>query len=160
MSSPVLVFDRRAVRRHRDRAARSLAGHDFLFREAAARLAERFDDINREFPVALELGAHGGILATEIAERAGIGTLVRCDLSPQMLRAGPGKKSGRCGLAVASDEEYLPFAPATFDLVGSCLSLHWVNDLPGALIQAPRCLKPDGLFPAAIFGSDPLRQLR
>ncbi|HEX9466303.1 MAG TPA: methyltransferase domain-containing protein [Alphaproteobacteria bacterium] len=160
MSSPVLVFDRRAVRRHRDRAARRLAAHDFLFREAAARLAERFDDINREFPVALELGAHGGILATEIAERAGIGTLVRCDLSPQMLRAGPGKKSGRCGLAVASDEEYLPFAPATFDLVVSCLSLHWVNDLPGALIQARRCLKPDGLFLAAIFGSDTLVELR
>jgi SAM-dependent methyltransferase len=158
MSSPVHVFDRRAVRRHRDRAARRLTAHDFLFREAASRLAERLDDINREFPLALELGAHGGILANELAQRRGIQTLVRCDLSTQMLRAG--KKGSRCGLAIASDEESLPFAPATFDLIISCLSLHWVNDLPGALIQARRCLKPDGLFLAAMFGSDTLVELR
>ncbi len=75
-----------------------------------------------------------------------------------MLRAG--KKGGRCGLAIASDEESLPFAPATFDLIISCLSLHWVNDLPGALIQARRCLKPDGLFLAAMFGRDTLVELR
>src|SRR5215469_11853274 len=134
MTSPVHVFDRRAVRHHRDRAARRLTAHDFLFREAASRLVERLDDINREFPVALELGAHGAILANELAQRRGIQTLVRCDLSAQMLRAG--KKSGRCGLAVASDEECLPFAPATFDLIISCLSLHWVNDLRRALIEA------------------------
>lgn len=160
MNSPVLVFDRRAVRRHRDRAARRLTAHDFLFREAASRLAERLDDVNRTFPLALELGAHGGILACELAERRGIETLVRCDLSRHMLRAGMGKKSARCGLAVATDEEYLPFAPSTFDLIISNLSLHWVNDLPGALIQARRCLKPDGLFLAAMFGSDTLVELR
>lgn len=160
MSSTVHVFDRSAVRRHRDRAARRLTAHDFLFREAASRLTERLDDLKREFPLALELGAHGGILATELAQRRGIQTLVRCDLSAQMLRAGSGKKTGRCGAAVASDEESLPFAPATFDLIISCLSLHWVNDLPGALIQARRCLKPDGLFLAAMFGSDTLVELR
>ena len=158
MSSPVHVFDRRAVRRHRDRAARRLTAHDFLFREAASRLVERLDDIKREFPLALELGAHGAILANELAQRRGIQTLVRCDLSAPMLRAG--KKAGRCGLAIASDEECLPFAPATFDLIISCLSLHWVNDLPGALIQARRCLKPDGLFLATMFGSDTLVELR
>ena len=160
MSSSVLVFDRRAVRDHRNRAARRLGAHDFLFREAARRLAERLDDVNRNFPLALELGAHGGILAGELASRGGIDTLVRCDLSPQMLRAALGKKSAYRGPAVASDEEYLPFAPRTFDLIVSCLSLHWVNDLPGALIQARRCLKPDGLFLAAIFGSDTLVELR
>lgn len=158
MNSPVLVFDRRAVRRHRDRAARRLTAHDFLFREAASRLAERLDDVHRTFPLALELGAHGRILASELAERRGIETLVRCDVSAQMLRSGCSKKTSTP--AVVSDEEYLPFAPATFDLIISCLSLHWVNDLPGALIQARRCLKPDGLFLAAMFGSDTLVELR
>lgn len=161
MGNPIIVFDRRAVRNNRDRAARSLGAHDFLFREAASRLAERLDDINRTFPLALELGAHGGVLASELSGRGGIETLVRCDLSPQMLRAALGKKkSARSGLAVASDEEYLPFPPRTFDLIISSLSLHWVNDLPGALIQARRCLKPDGLFLATIFGSDTLVELR
>jgi NADH dehydrogenase [ubiquinone] 1 alpha subcomplex assembly factor 5 len=160
MSSPVLVFDRHAVRRHRDRAARRLGTHDFLFREASSRLAERLDDMNRTFPLALELGAHGGILSTELANRGGIETLVRCDVSAQMVRAASGKKSSKCARAIVSDEEYLPFAPNTFDLIISCLSLHWVNDLPGALIQARRCLKPDGLFLAAIFGSGTLLELR
>ena len=32
------IFDRRLVRRHRDRAAPGLVAHDFLFRETAERL--------------------------------------------------------------------------------------------------------------------------
>jgi SAM-dependent methyltransferase len=160
MSDPTIVFDRRAVRRHRDRAARRLTQHDFLFKEAATRLVERLDDVNRRFPLALELGAHGGILAAQIAERGGIETLVRCDLSPDMLRTKCSKQLGRVCPAVATDEEWLPFGSGTFDLVISCLSLHWVNDLPGALIQIRRCLKPDGMFLAAIFGGDTLAELR
>jgi SAM-dependent methyltransferase len=42
----------------------------------------------------------------------------------------------------------------------SNLSLHWVNDLPGALLQARRCLKPDGLFLCAMLGGDTLFELR
>jgi SAM-dependent methyltransferase len=52
--------------------------------------------------------------------------------------------------AVAADEEFLPFAPASFDLVVASLSLHWVNDLPGALIQLRQALRPDGLFLASL----------
>ena len=58
------------------------------------------------------------------------------------------------------DEEALPFAPESFDLVVSALSLHAVNDLPGALAQIRNVLKPDGLFLAALFGGDTLRELR
>jgi SAM-dependent methyltransferase len=54
----------------------------------------------------------------------------------------------------------LPFAPASFDLVVSGLNLHLVNDLPGALVQIRRALKPDGLFLAAILGGRTLRELR
>ncbi|KAG8986418.1 hypothetical protein FRB90_004010, partial [Tulasnella sp. 427] len=46
------------------------------------------------------------------------------------------------------------------DAVVSCLSLHWVNDLPGALIQAREALKPDGVFIGAMFGGDTLFELR
>ncbi len=42
----------------------------------------------------------------------------------------------------------------------SPLSLHTVNDLPGALIQIRRCLKPDGLFLAALPGGRTLFELR
>jgi SAM-dependent methyltransferase len=62
--------------------------------------------------------------------------------------------------ALALDEEALPFSPASFDLVVSALSLHWVNDLPGALVQIRAALEPDGLFLAALLGGDTLRELR
>jgi SAM-dependent methyltransferase len=150
------VFDRRLVRRHRDRAAAALDGHDFLFREAAERLADRLDDVTRRFPLALDLGCHGGEIAAMLRGRGGIETLVQCDLSAAMARRAAA--NGRPTLVV--DEELLPFAPESFDLVISDLSLHWVNDLPGCLLQVRQCLKPDGLFLAAMLGGDTLYELR
>ncbi len=149
----MFVFDRDAVRRHRDRAAAGLADHDFLLREVGERLVDRLDDIRRRFPCALDLGCHGGVLAGLLGERGGIETLVHSDLSPCMAAAAP-------GLRLAADEEALPFAPASFDLVLSLLSLHWVNDLPGALTQLRQILKPDGLLLAAMLGGQTLKELR
>ena len=147
------VFDRTAVRRHRDRAAPVLDAHDFLFREVGERLLDRLDDIKRRFPLALDLGCHGGQLGRLIGARGGVESLIQCDLSPAM--------AGRAGSpALAADEELSPFGPETFDLVLSCLSLHWVNDLPGALVQMRTALKPDGLFAAAMLGSGTLAELR
>ncbi|MCC7305390.1 MAG: methyltransferase domain-containing protein [Alphaproteobacteria bacterium] len=57
-----------------------------------------------------------------------------------------------------ADEEFLPFH--NIDLFLSNLSLHSTNDLPGALIQIKRALKPDGLFLAALFGGETLHELR
>jgi SAM-dependent methyltransferase len=64
------------------------------------------------------------------------------------------------GLRVVADEEFLPFAAGTFDLVASCLSLHWVNDLPGALIQLRHALRPDGLLLVSLLGGETLHELR
>jgi len=63
-------------------------------------------------------------------------------------------------LVVAADEEALPFRDASLDLVVSALALQFVNDLPGALIQIRRALKPDGLLLAALAGGDTLTELR
>ena len=146
------VFDRAAVRRHRDRAAAGFAGHDFLFREAAERLAGRLDDIDRKFARALDLGSHDGVMQRHLRRR-GIASAIACDISPAMARRA-------LPPALAADEEALPFAPAAFDLVTSALSLHWVNDLPGALVQIRRALVPDGLFLAAMLGGETLCELR
>lgn len=147
------VFDRALVRRRRDRAAAGFAEHAFLFEEVADRLADRLEDVMRGFPVALDLGCHDGAMRRALAGRKGIETLVSCDLSPAFAR-----RAG--GLAVAADEEFLPFAPGSLDLVVSNLSLHWVNDLPGALLQVRRALKPDGFFCAAMLGGQTLFELR
>ena len=84
--------------------------------------------------------------------RAGM-RVVSCDLSPAMAALNG-------GLCVAADEELLPFAPASFDLIVASLSLHWVNDLPGALLQLRQALRPDGLLLASLPALGTLAELR
>lgn len=162
MSQSPIAFNRQAVRRHRARAAAGLAGHDFLYRETAERLADRLVDVKRRFPLALDLGCHTGQLGRALAGRGGIETLVQCDLSPAMAGRAADDRSPRepKRLVLAADEEALPFKEGAFDLALSNLTLHWVNDLPGALVQIRRALKPDGLFLAALLGGDTLKELR
>jgi NADH dehydrogenase [ubiquinone] 1 alpha subcomplex assembly factor 5 len=141
------IFDRRLLRDRRGRAAGDLHAHDFLLTEIAERLADRLSDIARRFPLALDLGARDGILARTLQGRGGIETLIQSDVS------------ARRGDLVA-DEELLPFKEHSFDAILSNLSLHWVNDLPGALAQIRSSLKPDGLFLASLFGTGTLHELR
>jgi len=158
-----VIFDRAAVRTHRDRAARSPAAHDFLIRESAERLLDRLEDVTRQFPRALDLGCRTGTLARILKGRGGIENIVHADLSWEMvcrisrLSSFGGTLAGSC---VVADEELLPFAPESFDIILSNLSLHWINDLPGTLAQLNRALKPDGLFLATMFGGDTLWELR
>jgi NADH dehydrogenase [ubiquinone] 1 alpha subcomplex assembly factor 5 len=147
------IFDRQAVKIHRDRAAKDLPEFEFLLCEVADMVVDRLSDIRRSFPVALDVGCHTGQIAALLAGRGGIETLLQCDLSEQMVRR-------TSGLKIVADEEYLPIGDGMLDLVVSCLSLHWVNDLPGALIQLRRALKEDGLFLVAFFGGETLKELR
>ena len=141
------------LRQRRDRAARDWDRQAFLKREIAERLVERLDDVRRTFALGLDLGGHGDEVATALADRTTVGRLVRSDLGLAFARRADGP-------AVVADEEALPFAPQSFDLVLSAMSLHWVNDLPGTLIQVGRLLKPDGLFLGAMLGGGTLWQLR
>lgn len=147
------VFDRQLLRLRRDRAAMRIGDYDFLLRDVAARLIDRMADIKRDFPLVLDLGAHHGVLSTLLEKRAGTHRVISSDISPRMAGAA-------AGMSVVADEEFLPFAPASLDAVVSNLSLHWVNDLPGALLQINQALKPDGLFMAAVLGGESLRELR
>ena len=151
-----LVFDRRAVARHRARAAKSLHDHDFLLREGAAGLAGRLADMSRSFALAVEVGCRSGALARALTDeartRSGIASL---------FQGAPGSYAvDVSGPAFAADDEALPFAEASLDLVFSNLSLHWTNDLPGALSQIRRALRPDGLFLGAMLGGETLIEMR
>jgi len=85
--------------------------------------------------------------------------LVVCDLSPTWLDQVPNPPNVKVRREIV-DEEFLPFEPASLDLVTSSLSMHWVNDLPGAFRQIINCLKNDGVFIGAVFGGDTLYELR
>jgi NADH dehydrogenase [ubiquinone] 1 alpha subcomplex assembly factor 5 len=144
------VFDRRAVRRHRDRAARHVGKVADVLRDAADRLLDRLDDTTRRFSRALDIGGRG--VVAPLLRARGI-AVVSCDLSPAMAALDR-------GTAVAADEEWLPFAPGSFDLVVASLSLHWINDLPGALIQLRQALLPEGLLLASLPALGTLAELR
>lgn len=134
------IFDRHAVRVHRDRAATTMATVRPILAEAAARLLDRLDDVTRSFGTALDIGGRGAV-APALRAR-GIAT-VAADLSPRLCACDDGP-------AICMDGEWLPFAANSFDLVVACLSLHGVNDLPGLLAQVRRILVPDGLFLACM----------
>jgi NADH dehydrogenase [ubiquinone] 1 alpha subcomplex assembly factor 5 len=146
----MLVFDRLAVRRHRDRAARTVDQVADVLRDAAERLLDRLDDTNRRFTDALDVGGRG--VVAPLLRARGM-RVVSCDLSPAMAAANG-------GLCVAADEECLPFAPGSFDLIVASLSLHWINDLPGALLQLRRALRPEGLLLASLPALGTLAELR
>lgn len=152
-TNPMTVFDRRRLRRHRDRAAMNLSEHDFLLREVAGRLDDCLRDINRSFTAVLNLGCHTGQTGDGIEALRQAECSIHCDLSEGMVRGSP-------GITTVCDEEFLPFGPETFDLIVSNLILHWTNDLPGALLQLRQALRPDGLLHAAMLGEDTLMELR
>jgi SAM-dependent methyltransferase len=137
------IFDGMLYGERRRKAAANAAGDAFLASEAAAQLASRLEAVNRRFETALYLNSRPqGFEALQ-------------PLAKTWVRAGYEESS-----ALLACEEALPFAPESFDLIVSVLSLHAVNDLPGALVQIRRALKPDGLFLAALFGGDTLHELR
>jgi len=150
MSAPPQIFDRALLRRRRARASRHVDEVAPILRDVAERLLDRLDDTTHRFARALDVGGRG--IVAPLLRARGIAT-VSCDLSPEMAARNPPP-------VVAADEEWLPFAAGSFDLIVASLSLHAVNDLPGALIQLRQALRPDGLFLAAlpVFGTlEPLR---
>lgn len=153
-ATPPKIFDRALLRRRRDRIAAVVdPRRDFLFAESGERMLDRLDDVRRRFPLALDLGSRDGLLGRLLQGRGGVETLIQGDLSLGLARQAGGR-------ALQLDEEALPFAPESFDLVLANLSLHWTNDLPGALAQIRHVLKPDGLFLGVLFGAGTLAELR
>ena len=120
---------------------------DFLHQRATEDLSDRLDVILREF------------------ENAVIFANRPVDVADQLGRNGRLKRVLTAGLQTSGSdmvctEELPPLAEEQFDAVISILNLHSVNDLPGALIQLRRTLKPDGLFMASLFGGATLHELR
>ena len=151
MTESLLVFDRLLVRRRRSRAAQ-LNPANFLLDRAADDLADRLAAVLRRFDVAVDLGSPGEAVREALTRSNLVGTVVKADTILPAAR--------HPGQFLVADEEALPFGDGTLDLVVSVLALHLVNDLPGALVQIRRALKPDGLFLAALLGGDTLSELR
>ena len=144
-----LPFDRRLRRLRRDRAARRSGEADYLADLVGDELIERLDLVKREFRDVLDLGCASGRLTERLRERG-----------LNVTASDPGFAFASMAGGVQCDEDRLPFGEAAFDLVLSCGTLDSVNDLPGALIQIRRALRPDGLFLGAFAGAGSLVRLR
>ena len=136
MAGPRL-FDRDLLRRRQARARR-LGAETFLIDRVADELGERLSAVLRTFDVAVDLGTPSDAVRRVLADSGKVGMIPR----------------------IFADEEALPFANGSLDLLVSALALQFVNDLPGTLIQIRRALKPDGLLLAALVGGDSLTELR
>ena len=140
MSSGLTIFDRKLLRLRQQRA-RVLGAETFLIDRVADELGERLSIVLRPFERAADIGTPTDAVRRVLAASGKVAFLVGAD-------------------NITVDEEALPFADGSLDLVASALSLQFVNDLPGTLIQIRRALKADGLLLAAITGGDSLIELR
>ncbi|HET8612108.1 MAG TPA: methyltransferase domain-containing protein, partial [Sphingomonas sp.] len=148
-SAPPEPFDRRRRRARRDRAAGRFAVHGFLTVHIGAELLARLEGVDRRFERALLIGAADPALADAL--RAWGMAVSAVDAGAAFARAAGG---------VQAEEDRLPFAAESFDLIVSAGVLDSVNDLPGALLLARRALRPDGLFLAGFLGAGSLPRLR
>jgi SAM-dependent methyltransferase len=150
------IFDRSLARRRLERALRAFIperGVDFLLRRAADELADRLLLVKREFKIAVDLATPGPHAARTLADDSRIGFVLRA--APTASTVGEGAYP-----RVVVDDERSPLAEASCDLIISILALQGANDLPGALIQIRRALKPDGLFLGCLLGGESLNELR
>ncbi len=151
-------FDRATIRRRRNRAAATIGDADFLLARVRDELIERLDDVNRRFARIAVIGAGDGSVTQMLAARYAPDLLVQIETAPVMARLAA--RACPSALTIVADEELLPLAAESFDLIIAPLTLHGVNDLPGALIQMRQALQPDGLLIAAMLAGDTLAPLR
>jgi len=144
------IFDMALRANRRDRASPAFANHAFLYEAVAAEMLDRLDDVQRAHRDALVIGAPVDTLARALRQKGMTVTV-----------ADPGAvfSAAHGGVQVMEDDA-LPFAPGSFDLIMSCGVLDSVNDVPGLLIQMRGLLRPDGLLLGAFVGGGSLARLR
>jgi SAM-dependent methyltransferase len=140
MAESPIIFDRNLLRARRRRAA-ALGPVTFLIDRVAEDFSDRLATVLRRFELAVDLGTPTDAVRRALAASGKVDRIIATDV-------------------IVADEEALPFRDGSLDLVVSALALQFVNDLPGALIQIRRALKPDGLLLAALVGGDTLTELR
>jgi len=155
------IFDRQTKLIQTERAAANpqLDTFDFLKEEIGYRLSDRLLDVARKFDVAVDVGSGRGWVTRHLTDHS-VGRVVAIDLSEGMLSKAPESEVEEERLVMDIDGADLPFADNSVDVVTSCLSLHWVNNLPRLFREINRVLKPDGVFLGAMFGGDTLMELR
>eukprot|EP01128_Nolandella_sp_AFSM9_P000530 TRINITY_DN10687_c0_g1_i1.p1 TRINITY_DN10687_c0_g1~~TRINITY_DN10687_c0_g1_i1.p1 ORF type:complete len:348 (+),score=64.44 TRINITY_DN10687_c0_g1_i1:27-1046(+) len=160
------VFNRNTKRLQRDAASRwpNSSEFDYLRDHISLRLCDRLLDVSTNFnlKVCLDAGGMSGANVRNLQTHPTIEKIYTTDISEGMLTRDIASQEDFKikPIRVVASEDKLPFASNSMDVILSNLSLHWVNDLPGALAQFKDILKEDGVFIGAMFGEQSLQELR
>lgn len=155
------VFDRKAkvIQKHRAAIAEDYSVYEYIKDEVGYHLSDRLFDIKRQFNLVVDLGCGYGHVSKHISID-NVKELIMCDACQEILNKTQYPEPEVKVSKIVIDEEKLPFENDSVDLLISCLSLHWINDLPSTFQQIKTCLKNDGVFLGAMFAGDTLYELR
>jgi malonyl-CoA O-methyltransferase len=176
-------LDRSSVRRQFDRRAASPDPADYLLREVERRMLERLELVKLVPSRVLDVGCGLGDGARRLRGRWPEAQAIGLDLSPRriaraaaidrpvggnwttgLVRRLAGRGAGDRGASLASyvvgDAHRLPIASGSVDLVWSNLAFHWFDDVPAAIAEWYRVLRPGGLLTFSALGVDTLAELR
>jgi len=156
------LFDRRRLQHSFGRAAAAYAEVAMLQRESESRLLEQLEVLEERVPARiLDVGSGPGRASGVMKGRWPKADVVAMDIALPMLRQVPKHtRFWRPVRSVCGEATMLPFADGSFDVLFSNLCLQWVPDLPRALDEFRRVLKPEGLLLFTSFGPDTLLELR
>lgn len=153
-------LDKRRLRAHFARAARTYDSAAVLQREVADRTLARLDAVRHRPRAVLDAGSGTGYAVRALARRFRAARVTGVDIAHPMLveaRRQTGWFSAKP--YVCGDIEALPFPDAKFDMVFSNLALQWCEP-ERALREFRRVLRAGGLLMFTTFGPDTLRELR
>lgn len=151
------LFDHSARIMRAARVKTTLSKADFLLARVGEGLADRLDDVKRDFPNAAVIGG-AGVVATALRGRAGAKRLIQIEDS-QAMADHAARIAPEADIRVSPPEEP-DLSPGQFDLVVGAMTMHRLNDPVGLLTQMRLALKPDGLALVALFGGQTLTELR
>ncbi len=148
-----VIFNQQLLRHHLRRAALGDISQDFLRQRVAEDIASRLSLIKREFELCALFGDKSDCMRSALETLPNLHKMIAVNTIGPVV-SSPAKRH------IVGSEEHLALKNESINLAISPLTLQFVNDLPGALIQLKRSLKPDGLFIGAFLGGDSLVELR
>ena len=161
MSEDLVIFNRDAHILKRNRAALRFPNDNTMIYNAANNLVSRLNELKVNFSSILIIG-YNSTVAKLLKKFLNVELVVQIDIADQMIKKAIKEDAleEQQSLKIVADEEWLPFSEKSFDIIINFFTLHWINDLPGTLLQIKKALKPNGFFFASFFGGETLMELR
>jgi SAM-dependent methyltransferase len=149
------IFDKNLWQKHRDFAACNIGDSDFIFRYAVDDIVSNLELLDLKFRDILEIGSRFGMLSSSLIDLYPNASITATEISKEMIRKNISVKN-----VININDEELDFSENSFDLVVSCMNLHWMNDIQGFLKNIRFWLKKKGYLVLNFIASGSLDELK